>query len=210
MATPNLHTVLPRGPHRLTRDEVAASQRGRMLAAMAEVVADRGYGAVSVADVVGRAGVSRKTFYAHFQDKLDCFMAAYDLGVAVLLATVAEAGAGDPDPFAVARARVRSYLATLAAEPAFARTFLIEINAAGPRALERRREVHEQFARLSRELVESVAGVPRPAQEVYLAQVGATNEVVSSWVAAGRAQDLPQLEDLVLHIQLSLMGVQRS
>ena len=109
--------VLPRGPHRLAREVVEASQRGRLVDAMAHVVAEKGYGAVSVADVIARAGVSRKTFYVHFRDKLDCFLAAYDVGVEVLLATVREAGAGETDPLAVARARTRAYLETLAAEP---------------------------------------------------------------------------------------------
>ena len=70
--------VLPRGPHRLAREVVEASQRGRLLDAMARVVAEKGYGAASVADVIARAGVSRQTFYVHFRDKLDCFLAAYD------------------------------------------------------------------------------------------------------------------------------------
>src|SRR4051812_24329832 len=109
---------LPRGPHRLARDEVVASQRGRMLDAIAETVALRGYGATTVADVVERAGVSRKTFYEHFRDKEECFLVAYDTGVEVLMATMR---AGEP---------IRAYLETLAAEPAFARTFLIEIGAA--------------------------------------------------------------------------------
>src|SRR3954452_18398274 len=128
--------VLPRGPHGLGRDVVAASQRGRLLEAMAHAVAEKGYGAVSVADVIARAGVSRKTFYVHFRDKLDCFLAAYDVGVEVLLATVRDAGAGQTDPLTVARARTRASLEPLAAEPAFARTFLIEVAAAGPAALE--------------------------------------------------------------------------
>src|SRR5207249_11332900 len=57
-----LPRVLPRGPHGLAREVVQASQRARMLDAMAEAVAEKGYGAVSVADVIARAGVSRKTF----------------------------------------------------------------------------------------------------------------------------------------------------
>src|SRR3954452_4843265 len=140
--------VLPRGPHRLGREVVEASQRGRLLDAMARVVAAKGFGATSVADVIARAGVSRKTFYVHFRDKLDCFLAAYDLGVEVLLATVRAAGEDETDPIAVARARTRAYLATLSSEPDFARTFLLEVSAAGPEALERRRAVHRQFASL--------------------------------------------------------------
>ena len=128
--------VLPRGPHRLAREVVAASQRGRLLDAMACVVAQKGYGAASVADVIATAGVSRKTFYVHFRDKLDCFLAAYGVGVDVLLATVRGAGEGETDPFAVTRVRTRAYLQTLAAEPDFARTFLLEVSAAGPQAIE--------------------------------------------------------------------------
>jgi len=198
--------VLPRGPHGLGRDVVAASQRGRLLEAMAHAVAEKGYGAASVADVIGRAGVSRKTFYVHFRDKLDCFLAAYDVGVEVLLATVRAAGEGEGDPLAVARARTRAYLQALAAEPDFARTFLLEVSAAGPEALARRRDVHRQFADLSRELVESVPGAPELPGELYLASVGATNEVVSAWVVADRAAELPALEDVLVHIQLSLLG----
>ena len=161
---------LPRGPHRLAREEVLASQRGRMLEAIAEVVALRGYGAATVADVIDYAGVSRRTFYEHFRDKEDCFLAAYDAGVEVLMATMR---AGEP---------VRAYLETLSAEPAFARTFLIEIGAAGPRAIARRQEVHEAFAAMIGDDLES------------LAAVGALNEVVTREVAAGRTAQLPALK----------------
>ena len=82
---------LPRGPHQLAREEVLASQRARMLEAMAHAVADKGYAATTVADVVGGAGVSRKTFYEHFQDKEDCFLEAFDAGVQVLVHTVERA-----------------------------------------------------------------------------------------------------------------------
>ena len=183
--------ALPRGPHRLAREEVLASQRGRLLDAMAEGVAERGYGAATVADVIDHAGVSRKTLYEHFRDKEECFFAAYDAGVEVLMATMRAAD----DPIA-------AYLGTLAAEPAFARTFLIEVNAAGPRALERRAEVHEQFAAFGRELA---AEAPVP-DALFLAAVGATNEMVAAHIAAGRIADLPDLEDLVVHVQLAVIG----
>src|SRR4051812_31599343 len=143
--------ALPRGRHAAPREVVRESQRGRMLAAMAGAVGEKGYGAVAVADVIARARVSRKTFYEHFRDKEECFLAAYDAGVEVMLDTIAAAGRDEDDLVRRARARIRAYLQTLAAEPAFARTFLIEITAAGPRALERRRAVHDRFAELSRE-----------------------------------------------------------
>src|SRR5436305_4647797 len=95
--TPDPPRQLPRGPHRLAREVVLASQRGRLLDAMAEVVADRGYAASTVADVIARAGVSRKTFYEHFRDKEGCFLAAYDVGVDLLLEAVASAGSEHDD-----------------------------------------------------------------------------------------------------------------
>src|SRR3954447_1412450 len=136
---------LPRGPHNLARDDVRASQRQRMLDAMAETVADKGYAGTTVGDVVAGAGVSRKTFYEHFRDKEECFLAAFDSGVETLLGAIAAAQPEEPTRMSLVRARVRAYLVTLAARPAFARTFLIEVFAAGPLALERRQRVHARF-----------------------------------------------------------------
>src|SRR3954452_15214269 len=198
--------VLPRGPHTLGREIVEASQRTRLLEAMAEVVAAKGYGAASIADVIARAGVSRKTVYVHFRDKLDCFLAAYEVGVEVLFEALRSAGEDESDVGAITRAPIRAYLRTLASEPAFARTFLIEVNAAGPQARERRREVHRRFAELARELVAQLPGVPQAPAELHLAAVGATDELVSTWVLEGRTAELPELEDVLLHIQLSLLS----
>jgi AcrR family transcriptional regulator len=200
---------LPRGPHRLAREVIEASQRGRLLDAMAQVVSEKGYLATTVADVIAHAGVSRRTFYEHFRDKEDCFLAAYDTGVEVLLDTVRQAGEGIEDPLERTRARVRAYLETLAAEPAFARTFEIEIAAAGPRAQARRREVYERFAAVAREdsaaARRQLPGLPDPPDDVYLAAVGATDAVVSARVAEGRIEELGELEPVVLHIQLALI-----
>ena len=183
---------LPRGPHRLAREVVLASQRGRLLDAIAQVVAEKGYGRTTVADVIDRAGVSRKTFYEHFPDKEGCFLAAYDAGVEVLLATMREAGD--------TRGRVRAYLETLAAEPAFARTFLIEVAAAGPRALRRRREVHDAFAAF---VAEAAPG--NVAEFAPLAAVGATQEIVARYVEDGRTAELPALTDAVTFFYLALL-----
>lgn len=186
-----------------------ASQRGRMLEAMAGVVCEKGYAAATVADVIARARVSRKTFYEQFRDKEDCFLAAYDAGVELLLGALRAAGGESGDVLEAARSRVRAYLEALASEPVFARTFMIEVAAAGPAAAERRDAVHERFAALLREQVEAARAVlpdlPDHPDEVYLAAVGATDLLVSRLVARGRASELPQLEDVVLQVQLSLL-----
>src|ERR1700721_2340996 len=72
-AVPDGVQQLPRGRHGLPREQVLASQRGRMLQAIAEAVADKGYARVTVADVISRAGVSRETFYEQFEDKEAAF-----------------------------------------------------------------------------------------------------------------------------------------
>jgi AcrR family transcriptional regulator len=203
---------LPRGPHGLERDVVLASQRGRMLAAMADAVAGKGYASTTVADVVAAAGVSRKTFYEHFRDKEECFLAAYDTGVDLVLdAIVAARPEQDDDSWiALMRARVHAYLHTLAANPAFARTFLIEVFAAGPRALDRRAAVLRRFAQLFRDLHEDARRQfpdlqPVP-EEIYVAAVGAINELVSDVVREGRTADLPRLEGTLLFLQLALFA----
>jgi AcrR family transcriptional regulator len=209
---PSTTRPLPRGPHGLERDVVLASQRGRMLGAMADAVAHKGYAGTTVADVVAGAGVSRKTFYEHFRDKEDCFLAAFDTSVDLLLGAImaARAPGDDSSWIGLMRARARAYLETLASEPAFARTFLIEVFAAGPRALERRAEVLRRFAQLFRDLHEEARRefpeLPPVPEPVYLAAVGAINELVSDCAREGRAADLPELEETLLYLQVALFA----
>ena len=198
---------LPRGPHNLTRDHVLASQRQRMTDAMAAAVADKGYGSTTVGDVVAGAGVSRKTFYEHFRDKEDCFLAAFDAGVDELLRAIVAAPADSPDWRATLRARVRAYLSTLAAHPDFARAFLIDVFTAGPRALERRHEVHGRFEQLLADLYDQHE--PRPPAlrpETWTAAVGALNEVVVAHMRRHGARDLLSLEDALVEIQVALFA----
>jgi AcrR family transcriptional regulator len=209
--------TLPRGPHGLSRDEVVASQRGRMIEAMAEAVAAKGYGATTVADVVAAAGVSRKTFYEHFDDREACFLAAYDAAVDFVLVALGERmAAGDPgtaDWRERVRAAVRAYLEVLAAEPAFARTFLVEVHAAGPRARARRGEVHARFvqflraqAEIARQDHRRLPDTPDTPDAVFLAIVGGVEAVVSAWVSDGRTTDLRELEPALTYFQLALLA----
>jgi AcrR family transcriptional regulator len=197
--------VLPRGRHRIEREVVLASQRGRLIDGIASAVAEKGYAATTVADVVGRAGVSRKTFYEHFDDKLDCFLAAYDIGVEVLLGRLQDAW-DEPGPFPdQLNAAVDAYLQTLADEPEFARTFLIEALAAGPVALERRAAVHARFAAQMR-AAHSETDLPELPPEAYAAAVGAINELVAERVRQGQVDTLPELAGTVRAIEIRLLS----
>lgn len=96
---------LPRGRRRLSPEEVAEDQRRRLLSAMAESVAIHGYAASSVARVIELAGVSRATFYALFENRHECLLAAYDAVLASFFAAIEDACAGaSPWPDRAARA----------------------------------------------------------------------------------------------------------
>jgi AcrR family transcriptional regulator len=186
---------LPRGRHRLSREQVLASQRGRMLAAMAETVAEKGYVRTTVADVIERAGVSRETFYAVFADKEDCFLAAYDAGVDALLEVMGAALAGSRAGPERRLDRVLSaYFAALAAEPDFARTFLIEVYAVGPRALERRAELQQRFVATMGEIF-GLDSATRGSPERFACEalVAAISSLVTTRVGAGRFDELDEL-----------------
>jgi AcrR family transcriptional regulator len=202
--------VLPRGRHAAPRSVVSASQRERLLAAMAAAVAAKGYANVAVADVIERAGVSRKTFYEHFANKEDCFLAAYDAGIGALLESIDQAiNAAAPDWLAATSAGTLTYLEALAANPDFARTFLVEVLAAGPAALERRAEVHQRFAdqlaATIRAARRDLPGLPELPDYVFRACVGAINELVTEQLLSYGADTLPDLLTPILDVELAML-----
>src|SRR6202795_1392111 len=79
--SPTASTRLRPGPAGLPRGQVTEIQRSRMLAAALEAVEEVGYARMTVAQVIGRAKVSRKTFYDVFADREDCFLAALEQSV---------------------------------------------------------------------------------------------------------------------------------
>jgi AcrR family transcriptional regulator len=184
-------TRLPRGRHGLPREAVVRSQRERLLRAMAETMAQRGYVRTTVADVLRAAGVSRETFYEQFASKEDCFMAAYDAAAGLLLADMARprAAASAPDRLAAFERGLGAYLDALAAEPEFARLFLVEVYAAGPQAIARRVATQERFVdALSAAL--DPKGRERFAVETLVAAIA---QMVTAKLAAGDVDGLREL-----------------
>ena len=202
MSTPHeIPRRLPRGTHGLDRDVVEASQRTRLLEAVGRAVAERGYAGATIDDVVRRAGVSKKTFYEHFADKEDCFLAAYEAASEELLARVREAHAGDGDWLERTRAGIVAYLRWLAADPALARVYLVEVAAAGPRALELREALRDRYAELIRER--------RPSDlpfEILHAVVAAVDDVVVRHIREHGAERLPELEPILMRLQVALLA----
>lgn len=196
------------------KEAVPAAQRARLLNAITHVAASKGYVHVTVADVVAVAGVSRRTFYEQFRDREDCFLAAYAVGADVLIDDMVSASlAVDRDSSwqVVLEAAVGAYLARLAANPDFARTFLVDISGAGPRAVELRRRVYERFADqymiLSRlgARQELFGEVPR----IYLhGLVGSIAELIQQHLLAHDPETLPDLAPVIVtFVRAVLRGV---
>jgi AcrR family transcriptional regulator len=210
MTTPEIPRRLPRGTHGLDPSLVAASQRTRLLEAVGAAVAQKGYAATTIDHIVRRAGVSKKTFYEHFQDKEDCFLAAYEQAAVELFRHVREAHRAESDWLERTRAGIVAYLRWLAAEPALARVFLIEVAAAGPRAAERRERLRDRWAELMRELQEEARSaspsLPELPEEIFHALVAAVDDVVVRRIRAGHAERLPELEPILFHLQVALLA----
>ena len=117
--------------------------------AMAEAMAERGYVDTSVADVLRRARVSRETFYQQFSSKQDCFIAVYEQSAGMILANLEQEAAAPGTPLERFGRTIGAYLDALAAEPAFARLFMVEVYSAGAEALERRAEIQRRFTQLT-------------------------------------------------------------
>jgi AcrR family transcriptional regulator len=212
--TPNIPRRLPRGTHGLDPSLVAASQRTRLLEAVGRAVAEKGYAAATIDDIVRGAGVSKKTFYEPFHDKLECFLAAYETASDELYEHVRAAqDAVPPEGRAAAahasgtawlertHAGIRAYLRWLAAEPALARVFLIEIAAAGPEALACRERMRDRHAERMRELQDPSIGVPN---EIFHAVVAAADDLVVRRLREG--SDLLELEPILLRLQVAQLA----
>ena len=128
----------------LGRERVSEIQRARMLAAMVEVVSELGAGNVTVAHVVARSGVSRRTFYELFDDREDCFLAAFDDAIEKIAAAVVPAYEREKAWRERIRAGLTALLELLDYDRGTGRLVIVETLGAGPRALERRRRVLAQ------------------------------------------------------------------
>jgi AcrR family transcriptional regulator len=198
---------LPRGRHGLPRETVVESQQSRILDSMIEAVATRGFQETRVADVVEGAGVARKTFYDHFADKQDCFLAAYDQVSARIFETASAAFNERPDAPWPERIRLSmaALLELLAGWPDGARFAIVEVHAAGPKALVRRDAALRRFT----ELVD--AGRTESSLELpgmtSVAIVGGINELLYSEILHGATANLPaRLPDIVYWVTQPFLG----
>jgi AcrR family transcriptional regulator len=184
------------------------------LFAIAQVVAEKGYAATTVADIVDRASVSRTTFYEQFPDKEACFLAAFDFAVEYVLGRMLEAweqhGADEHDWREHVRSDLTTYLRELASEPAFARALHVESLAAGPAALERRAVMFTLFSdrtKRAHELARAAdPSLPELPAEAFALHTGGVDELIREWLRTRDAASLPELAEPAFVATLALFG----
>jgi AcrR family transcriptional regulator len=169
---------LPRGPHSLTREQVANHQRQRIIAAMITAVGEQGYLATTVADVIAAAGVSRKAFYEHFPNKQDCFLTAFDAVITAGLVQPAETYRDSARLQEGVEAAITVLFEHVAANPLAVRLVMIEVGAVGPIGVVRREQhmsAYEDILGKSLGVAATKPPVPRPFLRTL---VGGMNEVL--------------------------------
>jgi AcrR family transcriptional regulator len=172
------------------------------LDAVLQAASQSGYAAMRIEDVIAIAGVSRRTFYDHFANKEEAFLAAYELVLEQLLSGVTSAFASGESWTSRVRRGLAAFLNLLASEPVLAQVCVVEALAAGPRALARRTEAMEAFqALLQPPKGDALATSTAPPVAVE-AIVGGIYEVIYSRVTSNRTEELPSLLPSLLHSAL--------
>jgi AcrR family transcriptional regulator len=198
--------AIKRGPSRVPREFVVATQRDRLYDGLVQTVAERGYANATVTDICRAAGVTRPAFYEHFDTKEGAFLATYRHGTGVLLRMMQEARAQAPNWRESVRAGLGTLLDVLASVPAFAAMAIVEIEAVGPAARRDRAELLECFRMF-------FDGAPRPPglfdqatfdkEDVVDTVVGGVYSAIYRHVAADKAGELPELLPMLAYFVLA-------
>jgi AcrR family transcriptional regulator len=184
---------LPRGRHALAPDEVLSDQRERLLAAVPAVAAEHGYEAMSVADIVKAAAVSRNAFYKNFSDKQDCVATAHELGherLFEVLSTGCYEGAAIDERVG---GSLEAGLDVLAGDPALARFLFVEAPSGGDEIALRYHEWLGRYGTLLRSAAPDLPAGSVPQAEVEQVIVGGLASRVASEVLRGRGDALRDL-----------------
>ncbi len=190
------------------RSGVAEIQRARMIAALVEVARERGAGAVTVADIVARSGVSRRTFYELFADRDDCFLAAFDMAVERAAQRVLPAYRAPGAWRERARAGLGVLLEFLEDEPGMGALCVVDALGAGPRAIERRAQVVNALIGAVHEGRHDVRGSARPTRMTAEGVVGAVLAVLHARLAVRGGGDASRADGpSMVSLLAPLMGM---
>jgi AcrR family transcriptional regulator len=191
-----------------------AHRRGRILWALAASMAEKGYPSTTIADIARIARVSKTIVYAHFRDKEQCLLELYsratDRVLDIVRTAQAQATEEGRDWQGRIRAVIEAYFTALAGGPAVAWAAFVEVQAAGPSALARRREVLERYvdllAGVADELATTQADEVRAVdRRLILAAVGGINELILARVERGDAARLPEDAAVAADVLIGLL-----
>lgn len=158
----------------MPREFIAQHQRARIIAALAQETAEKGYRAVTVAHIVKRAGIARNTFYENFSCKEECFLAAQEYAMSTALERVVTAAGEIDDWPRRIRAGLTAFLDYVAEEPALARTCMVESLSAGPASVRYYEESQQAFVslfRLGRDVSPRGGQLPETLEEALIGGV---------------------------------------
>lgn len=206
---PQIPERLPKGPHGLTREQVEASQRQRILDAILDVVGEHGYTATTVADVTAAAGISRTTFYEQFANKQEAFLIAYDEFGERFLGDMAAVPA-TATPVEVLSAAAARLVDWGRRRPLACRAFLVEIYAVGEEGLAHRdramQRAQERFDLVAGWVRSVEPGLDPPPPLVGRAVVAASWELTAQAVRASGDTTAESAEALTYIWLLGLTG----
>lgn len=194
---------LPRGRHALAPDEVLHDQRERLLAAVPAVAAKRGYEAMSVADIVKAAAVSRNAFYKNFSDKQDCVATAHQLGHERLFEVLSTSCCDGATTEERVRGSLEAGLDVLAGDPPLARFLFVEAPSGGDEIALRYHEWLGRYGTLLRSAALNLPPETVPLPEVEQVIVGGIASRVASEVLRDRGGELRRLVDPFLGFVLA-------
>jgi AcrR family transcriptional regulator len=184
---------LPPGPHGLPPELVERNQRERLIAAMAEVCAERGYAESSVAEIAKRAGVSTASFYRQFKDRRECMLVSFEELFGRLLEEIERACESEVGRAAKTRAGAAVAGALLADDLPTARLLSLEILAVGTEGARAQHEAIERMAALLRDPPGPAAsGSPDAAWATVAAMVA----LVGKRAAEGEGPSQAELESV--------------
>jgi len=202
---------LPAGGDRFRAEMISRSQRDRILTAMSEIVAKRGYQGATVELITKRAGVARATFYENFENREACLLGGFEEALAEVRSRIDAAAELESDWPGRIRAGLAAFLAYVAENPALARTCLVELMTAGPAAMERYEQALQSFAPVFARGREFTAGSEELPETLEDSIVGGIVWMVHQRLLRGEAALVPSLLPTMLEFGLApYLGEQRA